>query len=448
MPTPVTRYARNGDLSIAYQSSGSGAADLVYLSEGVFSIDSVYDEPHAARFNERLASFSRLIRLDPRGIGLSDPMPPGDASTLEDAVADLVAVLDELGSRSAYLFACDDGGMTALMAAATQPDRVAGLALLHCWPRLVRTHDYPHGLPAEVFAWFSETTMKPATPDEEFLDLKLFAPAYADDPALREWWLRANARGASPATARMLFDRRRSTDLRPLLGSIQAPTLVLHREDNHAVRIGNSRYLAEAIPSARLVELPGQEHIPWLGETDPLLAEIEEFVTGSRAAGDTDRSLAAVLFTDIVASTEQARRLGDQEWRMRLDAHDAAVRRQIARFGGDEVKTTGDGFLALFSGPAAALQAALTVRDAARQLGLEVRCGVHVGEVQRRGVDVAGIAVHIAQRVQNAAGAGEVLASRTVRDLVAGSSFVFSDQGVHRLAGLDEDWQLYAVVNA
>jgi class 3 adenylate cyclase len=413
----------------------------------VFSLDSVYDEPHAARFNDRLASFSRLIRLDARGIGLSDPMPPGDPSSLEDAVADLLAVLDAVGSTSAYLFACDDGGMTALMAAATQPERVAGLALLHCWPRLVRTDDYPHGLPPDVLRWFGETTMQPATPAEEFLDLKLFAPKYADDPALREWWLRANARGASPSTARLLFDRRWRTDLRALLPAVQAPTVVLHRVDNQAVRIGNSHYLAEQIPRARLVELPGEEHIPWLGDVESLVVEIEELVTGTRGSAQSDRALAAVLFTDIVASTEQARRLGDREWRARLDAHDNAVRRQIARYSGEEVKTTGDGFLALFAGPAAALQTALTVRDAARQLGLEVRCGVHVGEVQRRGVDVTGIAVHIAQRVQATAAAGEVLASRTVRDLVAGSSFNFEDRGLHRLAGLDEDWQLYAVVS-
>jgi pimeloyl-ACP methyl ester carboxylesterase len=442
----ATRYADNAGLHVAYQVLGGGPPDLVFLSPAMFSIDSIDEEPHFARHHERLASFARLIRLDLRGIGLSDPVLPTDPPSLEAFVSDIVAVLDAVGSESAYLFAADDGGAFAMLAAATQPERVAGLILLHCYPRLLRADDYPCGVPAKAFQRFRDISLTPASSDEEFFDLKMFAPKYADDPAIREWWRRAAARGAGPAIARMHFERRWHTDLRSLLPTIQAPTLVLHRRDNIAVRLCNSQYLAEHIPGARLVELPGQEHVSWLGDSEALASEIEEFLTGRRTGADPTRSLAAVLFTDIVGSTAAAQRLGDSEWRALLDRHDATVRRQIDRYGGEEVKTTGDGFLAVFTGPAAALQSAMTIGAAAQQIGIQVRCGVHVGEIQRRGSDVAGIAVHIAQRVQAAAGAGEVFASRTVRDLLAGSSFRFDDRGEQVLAGLDEPWQLYAVI--
>jgi len=440
---PETRYARSGDAYIAYQVLGDSGPDLLYLSSGTISIGSIDDEPGFARFHQDLASFARLIRMDLRGIGLSDPIDPSAPPSLEQWVGDALAVLDAVGSEQAALCGADDGALVAMLTAATHPDRTAALILVNAYARLRRDVDYPHGLPDHLVERFADTVY-----DDEnagsFFDLELFIPRYASDARFRQWWQRAGNRGASPATAQAMARTRFQSDLRPVLPAIQAPTLVIHREGNRAALVGHGRYLAEHIAGARYVELPGNEHLPYVGDSDAIVAEIEEFLTGMRHV-DVDRVLATILFCDIVRSTDLVSELGDRRWRDLLDAYYAVIRRQLERFAGREVKTMGDGVLATFDGPARAIRCALAIRDGARQLGLDVRAGLHTGEVEAMGDDIGGVAVHIGERVCASAASGEVLASRTVVDLVAGSGIRFEDRGEHELKGVPERWQLFAV---
>ena len=439
-----TRYARSGDAHIAYQVLGEGGPDLLYLSSGTISIDSIDDEPGFARFHRNLASFSRLIRMDLRGIGLSDPIDPSVPPSLEQWVGDALAVLDAVGSERAALCGADEGALVAMLTAAAHPTRTAALILLNAYPRLRRDSDYPHGLPDHLVTRFTQAVLADYDIERSFADLEVFVPAVAADPRFQQWWQRAGNRGASPATAHALAQTRFQTDLRPVLPAIQAPTLVVHRKGNRAALVGHGRYLADHIPGARYVELPGDEHLPYVGDSDTIVAEIEEFLTGMRRV-DADRVLATILFCDIAHSTDLVSELGDRRWHTLLDAYYAMIRRQLERFAGREINTTGDGVLATFDGPARAIRGAQAIRDGARQLGIDVRVGLHTGEVETMGDDIGGLAVHLGERVCAAAEPGEVLASRTVVDLVAGSGITFSDRGERELKGVPDRWQLYAV---
>ncbi|MGH9206491.1 MAG: adenylate/guanylate cyclase domain-containing protein, partial [Acidimicrobiales bacterium] len=314
---------------------------------------------------------------------------------------------------------------------------------VNSYASLLRSDDYPAGVPTNVWERFSEALVEPGASSAD--DLPIMAPGLVSDAAFSAWWRRAGHRGASPATARAVW-RTAAADLRTILGTLRVPTLVVHAGDNQFIRVGHGRYLADHIPNARCVELETPDHVPWVSDAD-FGGEIEEFLTGQRQLAPSDRLLAAVLFTDIVESTQQANAIGDQAWRERLELHDRAVDRQLARFGGRLVKRTGDGVLATFDGPRRAVQCAIAIRAALGQLGLEVRAGLHMGEIEQRQDDVSGIAIHLAQRVQSLARPGEVLVSRTVVDLVTGSELRFADRGEHELKGLGGVWQLYAVTS-
>ncbi|HEV3452799.1 MAG TPA: adenylate/guanylate cyclase domain-containing protein [Acidimicrobiia bacterium] len=438
-------YAKSGDRHIAYQVLGDGPIDLLALNTGCNIWIDRDDEAHWSRFDRRLASFSRLIRFDPSGVGLSDPLVGGSGPTIEGWTQDAVAVLDAVGSPCAAIFGVSTGGLVAMMFSATYPERTSAQVLMNCFARMVRDSDYPWGWPQRIVDRFVDAVTDPSYQGEPVDDLALSAPSLAGDVEFRLWWKRAGERSASPAIARAIDTLTNGADVRALLPLIKTPTIVLHRVDNGFIPIGHGRYLAEHIAGATLIELPGQDHLAFAGDTDTVVGEIEEFLTGTRGTPNTDRMLATILFTDVVHSTKRAVSSGDRRWRELLDNHDRMSERQVRRFGGRQVKTTGDGILATFDGPARAIQCGLAICGGARQLGIDVRVGVHTGEVERRGDDVAGIGVHIAARVQAHAHPGEVWVSRTVADLVTGSGITFDDRGEHGLKGVAGSWQLFAV---
>ena len=439
---PETRYARRGDIHVAYQVLGEGETDLVLVSEWFGHLEARWDIPSVDRFLRRLSSSSRVISFDKYGIGLSDSAPPGSLPPLEEWMDDVRAVMDAARSERAVILGAGDGGTMAAMFAASYPDRASSLILVNSTARLSWAPDYPIGLPAErqeMLIQLVEQTWGTAEL------LTAINPSLAHLPRAQPEVARALRLAASPATAaaviRMLFQ----LDIRPILPSIRVPTLVMHRRDNEILTIDHGRYLADHIEGARFVELPGADYVVGIGDVDSVVDEIQEFLTGTPAAIDTDRVLATVLFTDIVGSTERSAELGDQRWRDVLDAHDQLADRQLARYRGTLVKATGDGLVATFDGPARAIWCALAFRDGLRSLGVEIRGGVHCGEIERRGPDVSGLAVHIAARVQAEARPGEVLVTRTVKDLVAGAQIAFVDRGPHALKGVPDEWQLYAV---
>ncbi len=438
------RYAMNGDVHIAYQTLGEGPLDLLLLSGVNVSIDSMEDEPSMARFHRRLASFSRLIRFDRRGLGLSDPVSPTTPPTLEQWAQDALSVMDAVGSESSAVLS-SASSPEALLMAASHPKRVSHLVLLNSSARVLRASDYPFGIPEPIVDRYVETVIRADAVEQGVDDLATMNPSVAGDQAFRDWWVRAGRRGASPAMARAVMRTNWYSDMRSLLPLIQVPTLVLHRRGFQVLTTEHGRYLADHIPGARYVELPGSDALYWIGDTDQMLAEIEEFLTGTQHPPDPDRVLATVLFTDIVDSTAQATAMGDRAWRDQLDRHDTMVRRQLERFRGREIKTTGDGFLAVFDGPARAIHCGTAIRDGATQLGIDVRAGVHTGEMELRGDDIGGVTVHIGARVAALAGAGDVLVSRTVTDLVVGSGIQFEDRGDHELKGVPGSWRLFAV---
>jgi len=440
---PDTRYATTTDgLHIGYQVDGNAPLTLIELTNGtLFSVDAAAEQPRWQAYVDRLASFTRLIRFDLRGIGLSDPLGSSDPPTVEQWAGDALAVLDDQGIEHAAVLGVHFGGLAALFLAATHPERVHALVVVNGYACLTRSDDYPFGVPASVLERFRESLIEPRSATGD--DLPVMAPSMCSDAGFAAWWRRAGHRGASPATARAVW-RAAETDLRPILDGLRVPTLVLHARDDRFCRADNGRYLAEHIDGARYVELDTADHVPWASSAD-IAGEIEEFLTGTRHMAPSDRLLATVLFSDIVGSTEQATALGDRAWTARLEQHDRAIDRQLARFGGHLVKRTGDGVLAIFDGPARAVQCAVAIRDALRQLGIDVRVGLHTGEIERRGDDVAGIAVHLAQRVQAKAHTEEVLVSRTVVDLVVGSELNFEDRGEHELKGVPGLWRLFAV---
>ena len=442
----VTGYAKNRGAHIAYSIVGDGPIDVLAVSTMTVATEAFAEEPHAAAFDRRLASFCRLIRFDLRGIGVSDPIDLAVGLTLADIAGDALAVLDAVGVSRVTLLATEGGVLAAIVLAATAPERVERMVLINGFARVIQSDDYPYGHPAELVSTFVETNIDP---DAEWSldgsdDLSLIAPSLKDDAAFCDWWTRSSRRGASPATALAMLRLTSQSDVRDLLPAIACPTLVLHRRENVFTPVGCGRYLGEHIAGAKYVEVAGADHLPWAGNAEEILDEIEEFLTGART-GTGERVLATVLFTDIVDSTQQAAALGDRAWRARLENHDAIVRRELRRYGGREVNTMGDGFLATFDSPTQAARCARAIVDASSAAGLEVRAGIHTGECERRGDDLAGLAVHIAARVAAAAGAGEVVVSRTVRDLIGGSAMRFVDRGEHELKGVPERWQLFGL---
>ncbi|MGH8971631.1 MAG: adenylate/guanylate cyclase domain-containing protein [Acidimicrobiia bacterium] len=439
--TPQTRYARSGKLHIAYQVTGSGDFDIVVVPGWISHLEWQWEEDLYRHFMERLGSFARVIRFDKRNMGLSDRV--GDAMPpLEERMDDVRAVMDAAGSQRAALIAISEGGSLSVLFAATYPERVTALVLVGASARLAAGPDYPYGFTPEA----AEAIRAACEQDwGGGVTLPLLYPSGADDPAVREWWGRFERIAASPgagiATAFMALE----LDARQLLPVLRVPTLVIHRSGDLLVEAGHGRYLAEHIPGARYAEFPGNDHWPWLGDAESVLGEMEEFLTGARRDHEPDRVLATVLFTDIVGSTERAAALGDHQWRAVLDEHDRLVRRELTRFRGREVKTTGDGFLATFDGPARGIRCAAAIRDGIKPVGLEVRSGLHTGEVEMRDGDVGGIAVHIGARVAALAGPGEVVVSSTVKDIVAGAGIAFQDWGEHGLKGVPGEWRLFSV---
>ncbi|HEV3351863.1 MAG TPA: adenylate/guanylate cyclase domain-containing protein [Acidimicrobiales bacterium] len=436
---PEIQYAVNGDVHLAYQVVGEGPPDIVFIWGPFSNIEVVWEHPPARRNLERFSSFGRLIQFDRRGTGLSDRAVA--LPTLEEQMDDVVAVLDAVGSDRAALIGGGDGAFMTLLFAATHPDRTSALVLSDARVRIVASEDFPWAFTAEQWA-----DLRAMLRDNWGSGISQYAaaPSTLGDETARQWWARLERQSLGPGDVTRMFDLVVQTDVRPVLPTIQVPTLVLHRTGDQFCPIAQGRYYAEHIPGARFVELPGEDHAGWEGDADPGNDEIEEFITGHRPMYEPDRVLATVLFTDIVGSTEKARELGDRRWRELLDHHDELARAQLDRHQGRLVKTTGDGLLATFDGPARAIRCASTLRQI---LPVPIRAGLHTGEVELRGDDVGGIAVHIGARVAAIAGAGEVLVSRTVKDLVAGSGITFTDRGSHTLKGVPDEWQLYAVAN-
>jgi pimeloyl-ACP methyl ester carboxylesterase len=440
---PETHYAKSGDVSIAYQVLGEGPLDLVLVHGWVQSMDAASEIEPIERFYRRLASFARLILFDKRGIGLSDRVSLDDLPTLETRMDDMRAVMDAVGVERAAVFGHSEGGAMCALFAATYPERTQALVMAGGAARMRWAPDYPIGATDEAIDALEQSIIDDWGVDLIRSLLEQLAPSIADDEELVQAHTRAALRSASPAAAAALQRMSTTNDIRHLLPTIRVPTLVLHRTDE--VMAAYSRYLGEQIPGAKAVELPGGDHMPWLGDQEAVLDEVEEFLTGVRPHPVLDRVLATVLFSDIVGSTELAAELGDRRWRSLLEQHNALVRRELLRFRGRELGTAGDGFLATFDGPARAVVCAVAIRDAARALGLQIRFGLHTGELELEGTEIRGIAVHTGARVAAKAGPGEVLTSSTVRDLVAGSGLEFEDRGSHTLKGVPGEWHLYAV---
>ena len=446
---PETHYAKTADgAHIAYQVLGEGPPDVVFIATWGSNLEVAWELPVFARFFRRLASFSRLIRFDMRGSGLSDPLGMSEQPTLEARATEMLAVLDAAGCSQGALVANQVTGLFAIFFAASHPQRTSALVLDGCYARLAEAPDYPWGVPAEQL---DRAVTRVATARVEGgvdLDaLNNLAPTARLDREFAQDWARyvrsIYGPGMASAAAHMMV----FGDVRPLLSTIQVPTRVLYRSEDRFAGKPHAPYLAEHIPGARLMELPGQENLIFVGDTDAVIGEIQEFLTGVRSGPTSDRVLSTVLFTDIVGSTDHAAALGDQRWRELLDRHDRAVRRQLERFRGREVNTAGDGFIATFDGPGRAIECACAIRDVVEALDIQVRIGLHTGEIELRGDDVAGLTVHIGARIASEAKAGEVLVSSTVKDLVVGSGIEFEDRGEHELKGVPGSWKLFGVTS-
>ena len=435
-----TRYARSGELHIAYQEAGEGPVDLLYIPTWIGQIEVFMEEPSIAAFVERICSFARVISFDRRGAGLSDPWV--GLPTLEDQMDDVLAVMDATGTERASLMGTLEGGPLAMLFAATHPDRVERLILYGTYARSRRAPDYD---------WPPTDAERDARMEELVAAwgkgnlVASLAPSMADDPAYRRWAGRMERYSASPGTVAAVMQALGETDVRHVLPSIRVPTLIMHRRDDGFLMVEHSRYLAQNIPNARYVELEGSDGLFSVGDSEAVLGEIEEFLTGERHVPEPDRVLATVLFTDICGSTERAAAMGDSAWRSLLQRHDELVNAEVVRHRGRAVKSTGDGVLATFDGPARAIGAARSIEESVRQLGIEIRAGLHTGECEIIGDDVGGLAVHIGARVLDKAGPGEVLVSSTVKDLVVGSGIHFQDRGAHELRGIPGSWNLFEV---
>jgi class 3 adenylate cyclase len=438
---PQTRYARSGDVGIAYQEFGGGELDLVLAFPFVSHLDLMWESPALSRFLRRLGAFARVLVFDRRGVGLSDPL--ARAATLEERMDDVRAVMDAAGSERAALLGMSEGATMCMLFAATYPERTSALVLWGAMARSTAAPDYPWGPDREAVREAQDELIAPLW--GQGATIEIFSPSMAGDPRAREFQARFERQAASPMRVVQLLEMFLDTDVRETLPLIQAPTLVLHRRHDRAVNYRAARWLAEQIEGSRYAELEGEDHFPWVGDSNAALEEIEEFLTGVRPGPAPERVLATVLFTDIVDSTRLATELGDRRWRDLLEEHQKLVRGHLQRFDGREVKTTGDGFLAVFDGPTRAAECARAIADDMPSLGIEVRAGLHTGEVELMGDDVGGIAVHVAARIAALADGHTVLASRTVRDLAAGSGIVFDSAGRHALKGVPDEWDVYSV---
>jgi pimeloyl-ACP methyl ester carboxylesterase len=441
MNRPKTRYATSGDgTHIAYQVVGDGPFDLVYVPGFTSHLDLNW-EPPSLHVTERFASFSRLILFDKRGTGMSDPVD--EVPTLEQRMDDVRAVMDAAGSEQAAFFGFSEGGAMSLLFAATYPERTRALALWGAMARTTYAPDYPIAPPKEAYLEAASEWILPYLEDGVLADV--YMPSVAADPELLARAERGEQLGASPGMLFKIILMYMDVDVRPVVHAIQAPTLLLHAHGDRVVNVRHSRWLAEHIPGAKLIELPGIDHSVWYSNADAVLDEVEEFLTGARPTSEPDRVLATVMFTDIVGSTQKAAELGDAKWRHLLESQQRAVRSAIERHHGREIKSTGDGFLATFDGPARAVRCGQAIVESVHNIGLDTRVGLHSGEVEVMGADVGGIAVHIASRVGGLAAAGEVLVSETVKGIVAGSGLQFEDRGQHQLKGVPDTWHLFAV---
>ena len=437
---PKTRYTKSADVHIAYQVTGDGSRDLVYLP-GIFAHTELqWEEPSYARFLRRLGSFSRLITLDMRGSGLSDRS--AQLPLLEHQMDDVTAALDAVESDRAVLFGVSQSGPLAALYAATHPQRTEALILYGSYASTAARPDYPWGRSA---AWLKEYYEALDSRWGEGALLRDFAPSRLNDDAFRQWWSRFERYSSAPGDAVAFAQAHSEDDVRNVLSAIAVPTLVIQRDSDSYREVGHGRYLASHIPGARYVEVPGADHLPYVGDQDAIVDEIEEFLTGVRPGAEPLRVLVTVLFTDIVGSTEMVADVGDREWRNVMDAHRGIAEQILERYRGRLIKTTGDGLLATFDGPARAIRCAAEMRDSVKEIGLHIRAGLHTGEVELLDDDIGGIGVHIAARVSALAASDEILVSRTVKDLVAGSGIEFEDRGTHALKGVPDEWQLLAV---
>lgn len=438
------RFARSGDVDVAYHVVGEGPVDIVYVQGASSHLGVLWELPAYRRFCELLGDFARVILFDKRGMGMSDRVP--GATPLEVRMDDIGAVMDAVGSDSAALIGASEGGPLSMLFAAAHPERTNALILMGAEVRERKDDEWPWGEATveEFEASMASLSDRWGNPSNRAIEY--FAPSQEATPWISEWSARLQANANTPSGAeafmRMAFD----IDVRHVAPSIRIPTLILHSEGDRVCHVENGRFLAREIPGARYVELPGSDHLPWF-DPDPVIGEIREFLTGYRVPVTSDRVLATVLFTDVVGSTNKAAELGDKRWRELLESHNAVVRDQLVRYRGVEVNTAGDGFLATFDGPARAIRCAQEIGRRTRPLGIDVRAGVHTGEVERVGDDIAGIAVHIGARIADQAGPGEVMTSGTVRDLVAGSGLNFEDQGVRELRGVPGEWRTFAVID-
>jgi class 3 adenylate cyclase len=442
MAAPETRYAKKGEISIAYQVVGDGPIDLVVSSGIVSHMALMWSDPEANAMWRRMASFSRLVLFDKPGTGLSDPIagPP----TMEQRVEDIRVVMDAVGSRSAALLGYSEGGAPSLLFAATYPERCDALILLETGPKWTSSPDYLPELRERLDRTWERIFEAAEHWGEGLMIGALFAPSATTIPGSMQVFGSAERICASPGMVRALAKANMIVDVRAALPRITTPTLVLQREES-VIPVEFGRYMTETIAGSRLAVFPGRDHLPWVGRWEPIVDEVEQFLTGARHRADPDRALATIMFTDIVASTERTAELGDARWRSLVELHDDLVGTEIERYGGRSVKTMGDGFLAVFEGPAKAVRCARATGSAVRSLGIEVRAGVHTGECERRGDDLSGIAVNVAARIVAKAGPNEVLVSSTVRELVLGSGLEFSDRGAHLLKGVPDEWRLFAV---
>jgi pimeloyl-ACP methyl ester carboxylesterase len=440
---PRTRYARSGEVSIAYQTIGDGAVDVVLAPGFPSHLEHGWRQPRLAHFYRRLASFCRLILFDKRGMGLSDRVADSDLPGIEQRMDDIRAVLDAVGSERATVVGFSDGGPIATVFAATYPERVGGLIVINSYARRLRGDDYPWGPTLEEWRTF-QNSIQHDWGEPLFLDF--LVPSRAGDMAFAEWWAGYLRQSSSPGAAIAYLRMNEQIDVRAVLPAVHVPTLVLHTVGDRIDPVEGGRYLASQIAGARLVELAGEDHHPWVSQPEPLIAEIEEFVTGQRGGPPPASVLTTLLFTDIVGSTERAADLGDRRWKALLDSHHAIVRAQLERFDGVEVNTTGDGFLAMFDGPARAVRCAVDANLALADVGVRIRSGVHTSEVELAGRDVSGLGVHVAARVMALAEPGEVVVTSVVRDLAVGSGLAFEERGRHKLKGVPGEWELLAVV--
>lgn len=438
----ITRYASNGNANIAYQITGDGPRDLVYVPGWISNVEVMWEEPSMARFLRRLGSFSRLIVFDKRGTGMSDPVPLESLPTLEERMDDVRAVMDAVGSEKATLLGHSEGGNMSILFAATYPERTEGLILVGSYAKRIRSEDYPWA------PLLGDRTVEIEEVERTFGDPDAlpswFAPSRMDDEAFRNSLARYFRLSSSPKAAAHLLEMNTYIDTTAVLPSVHVPTLCLYREKDTDVNVEEGRWIASQIPNSRFVVIPGADHLLNASGSSEILDEIEVFVTGHRTGSAPERTLATVLFTDIVGSTETAAEMGDDAWRDLLERHNAVVRSEVEAYRGRVIGTQGDGFLATFDGPGRAISAAHAIVEALDPLGLEVRSGLHTGEIEIVGDDVAGLAVHIGARVAALAAPGDVLVSRTVKDLVVGSGIEFEDRGAHSLKGIPDEWQIFA----